>query len=198
MRRTALVAVVLMVLVVAPVLSVFGQQTSDRIAYGILEDLAQEKRSERLISGGGLIAGGVVAGVIVAAVVPPPENLWIGGLVAGVGVIPGVITWAIPSDAERAFNDVRNVSPSEQEQKAAFALTRLANKARQRRIMSAIGYTAAGLASLAFPSSLQFVTQYDWLYSTLTTVGMAVYTLLVPSREEQALQTYEQLAGVSG
>jgi MFS family permease len=195
MRKTAQVAIVAAVLVLAPVLLAFGQERGDRIAYGILEDLAGEKRSERLVTGGGLIAGGVIVGVIVAAVVPPPDNLWIGGLAAGVGVIPGAIILAIPSDAERAFNDVASAPPSEQEQKAAFALTRLANEAKQRRIISAIGYAAAGLASLAFPSRLQFVTQYDWLYSTLTNLGMAAYTLLVPSREEQALQTYEQLAG---
>ena len=104
---------------------------------------------------------------------------------------------AIPSDAERAFNDVASASPEEQERKAVFALTKLADDAKQRRIISAIGYAAAGLASLAFPSSLQFVTQYDWLYSTLTNLGMAAYTLLIPSREEQALQTYEQLVGTS-
>ena len=198
MQKTALVVVVTAVLVVAPVLIAIGQATGNRIAYGIFEDLAQEKRSERLVTGGGLIAGGVLVGAIVAAVVPPPDNLWIGGLVAGVGVIPGAIILAIPSDAERAFSDVTDAPPDEQEQKAAFALTRLANEAKQRRIISAIGYAAAGLASLAFPSSLQFVTQYDWLYSTLTNLGMAVYTLLVPSREEQALRTYEQLAAVGG
>lgn len=198
MLKTASVAVVLAALVFVPTLCAFAQETSDPVAYGILEDLAQEKRSERLISGVGLIAGGLVIGGIVVAVVPPPDNLWIGGLAAGVGVIPGALVLAIPSDAERAFNDVASAAPGEREQKAVFALTRLAGEARQRRFMTAIGYAAAGLASLAFPSSLQFVTPYDWLYSTLTNLGMAAYTVLIPSREEQALQTYERLVAAGG
>ncbi|MCK4393425.1 hypothetical protein KAX17_11020 [Candidatus Bipolaricaulota bacterium] len=77
-----------------------------------------------------------------------------------------------------------------------MALTRLAEKAKERRYMRAIGYAAAGLASLAFPSSLQFITPYDWLYSSLMNLGMAAVTMLIPSREEQALQTYERLAAV--
>ena len=198
MRKTVVVAVIASVLAIAPVLLALGQESGDRIAYGILEDLAQEKRSERLITGGGLIAGGVPVGAIVVAVVPPPDNLWIGGLVAGVGVVPGALILAIPSDAERSFSDVASAPPEQQEQKALFALNGLAAEAKQRRIISAVGYAAAGLASLAFPSQLQFVTQYDWLYSTLTNLGMAAYTLLVPSREEQALQTYEQLAAAGG
>ncbi|HUT87164.1 MAG TPA: hypothetical protein VMX15_03665 [Candidatus Heimdallarchaeota archaeon] len=198
MLKIVSVAVVLAAVVFVPTVCAFAQETSDGIAYGILDDLAQEKRGERLISGVGLIAGGLVIGGIVVAVVPPPDNLWIGSLVAGVGVIPGALVLAIPSDAERAFNDVANAAPGQQEEKAVFALTRLANEARQRRFMAAIGYTAAGLASLAFPSSLQFVTQYDWLYSTLTNLGMAAYTVLIPSREEQALQTYERLVAVGG
>jgi len=198
MLRIASVAVVLAALVFVPTLCAFAQETSDGIAYGILEDLAQEKRGERLVSGIGLIAGGLVVGGIVVAVVPPPDNLWIGGLVAGVGVIPGALVLALPSDVERALDDVASAAPGEREQKAVFALIRLANEARQRRFMTAIGYAAAGLASLAFPASLQFVTPYDWLYSTLTNLGMAAYTVLVPSREEQALQTYERLVAAGG
>ena|GEM_PF-2278139 len=198
MLRIASVAVVLAALVFVPTLCAFAQETSDVIAYGILEDLAQEKRGERLVSGIGLIAGGLVVGGIVVAVVPPPDNLWIGGLVAGVGVIPGALVLALPSDVERALDDVASAAPGEREQKAVFALIRLANEARQRRFMTAIGYAAAGLASLAFPASLQFVTPYDWLYSTLTNLGMAAYTVLVPSREEQALQTYERLVAAGG
>ena len=99
MLKTASVAVVLAALVFVPTLCAFAQETSDAVAYGILEDLAQEKRGERLISGVGLIAGGLVVGGIVVAVVPPPDNLWIGGLVAGVGVIPGALVLALPSDA---------------------------------------------------------------------------------------------------
>jgi hypothetical protein len=196
--KTASVAFVLAVLVFVPTWTAFAQETSGAVAYGILEDLAQEERGERLVTGVGLIAGGLVIGGIVVAVVPPPDNLWIGGLVAGVGVIPGAIVLAIPSDAERAFDDVASAEAGEREQKAVFALTRLAGEARQRRFMTAIGYAAAGLASLAFPSSLQFVTPYDWLYSTLTNLGMAAYTVLVPSREEQALQTYERLVAAGG
>jgi MFS family permease len=198
MRKTVQVAVVVAVLVLAPIALAFAQAASDRIAYGILEDLAQEKRGERLITGGSLVVGGLLIGATVAAIVPPPDGLWIGGLVAGVGVIPGAIILAIPSDAERSFSDVANAPREEQEQRALLALTRLADKARQQRLIRAIGYAAAGLASLAFPSSLQFVTQYDWLYSTLTNLGMAAYTLLVPSREERALLTYERLAAVGG
>ena len=99
MLKTASVAVVLAALVFVPTVCAFAQETSGGIAYGILEDLAQEKRGERLISGVGLIAGGLVIGGIVVAVVPPPDNLWIGGLVAGVGVIPGALVLALPSDA---------------------------------------------------------------------------------------------------
>ena len=198
MLKKASVAVLLAALVFGPALYAVAQNTGDDLAYGILEDLAQENRDERLLSGAGLIAGGLVIGGIVVAVVPPPDNLWIGGLVASAGVIPGALVLAIPSDAERALNDVASAAPGEREQKAVLALTRLAAEARQRRFMAAIGYAAAGLASLAFPSSLQFVTQYDWLYSTLTNLGMAAYTVLVPSREEQALQTYERLVATGG
>jgi len=198
MLKKVSVAVLLAALVFGPALYAVAQNTGDGLAYGILEDLAQENRDERLLSGAGLIAGGLVIGGIVVAVVPPPDNLWIGGLVASAGVIPGALVLAIPSDAERALNDVASAAPGEREQKAVLALTRLAAEARQRRFMAAIGYAAAGLASLAFPSSLQFVTQYDWLYSTLTNLGMAAYTVLVPSREEQALQTYERLVATGG
>lgn len=196
MSRPALIVLLLAVLVLLPTLGAVSQQTNDRIAYGILEDLALEARNERLIAGGSLIVGGLLVGATVAAVVPPPDGLWIGGLVAGIGVVPGVIVVAIPSEAERAFADASSAPQEDQERRALVALTRLAEKAKERRYMRAIGYAAAGLASLAFPSSLQFITPYDWLYSSLMNLGMAAVTMLIPSREEQALQTYERLAAV--
>ena len=198
MSKSTLVAVILTALVFTPVLCALAQEKGEAVAYGILEDLAREERGERLVTGVGLIAGGLVIGGIFVAVVPPPDNLWIGGLIAGVGVLPGALVLALPSDAERAYDDVASAEAGEREQKAVFALTRLAAEARQRRLMTAIGYVAAGLASLAFPSSLQFVTPYDWLYSTVSNLGMAVYTVLVPSRQEQALQTYEWLVDAGG
>jgi hypothetical protein len=181
------VAVMLVVLLAATSLIV-----SAGPAQTVLQDLAETERSERTLSGYLMIGAGIVVGLALGAVLASVAGPDSGAALLGVGIgaafaLPGIISLAVPSKAEREYS----VAGSS-EARSLVALQRLASEGRNGRLISGIVDGAIAVASLLSP--YYFPTSYDYLYATAFYGGMAGYNFLVPSREEQALQRYSELA----
>lgn len=155
-------------------------------ALDILEDLARSARSERLISGYTLVGVGAAIAVVSAAVLMD-SGMGVYGIVAGgLVAVPGLVTLAFPSRAERELS-----SAGGSETAAALALEQMAAEGRFERILSGVFNVAAGTASLLFP--YRYFTPYDYLYSAISSFGLAAYDFLFLSREERAYRQYETL-----
>jgi hypothetical protein len=156
-------------------------------AQDVLGDLARSERTARVASGVASLGVGVAIGVG-SVVFLAGSGLEIYGVLAGALVaIPGIVTLAVPSPAERAFEEV-----GESEAESALALERMAAAGRRERMVSGVANAAAGVAALLYPISL--FTPYDHLYSAVTSFGMAALDFLLPSTEERAYATYRRLA----
>lgn len=160
-------------------------------AQDVLRDLAESERDARRMSGIVWIGAGAAIGIGSAVILADSELAGYGLLVGGLVAVPGIVTLAVPSAAEREY-----ARSGSSEADSALALERLAEAARRERYLSGLFHFAAGVASLVYP--YQYVTPYDFVYSALTSFGMAAYELLVPSSEEAALRRYERLAGAAG
>ncbi|UCF10725.1 MAG: hypothetical protein JSW65_03350 [Candidatus Bipolaricaulota bacterium] len=155
-------------------------------ALDILGELAAAARSERLIAGYTTIGVGAAVAVASAVFLADSEIAIYGIVAGGVIAVPGLITLAVPSAAERAF-----ASTAGSETAAALALERMAAEARFERILSGVLHAAAGAASLFFP--YQYFTPYDYLYSAISSFGLAAYEFLFPSQDERAYKQYRLL-----
>ena len=175
------------VLAAAVVLAVIASSTAlAGPAQDVLGDLARSERSARLAGGYTSIGIGVAIGVG-SVVLLAGSGLEIYGVLTGALIaIPGVITLVVPSAAEREFADAE-VSEIE----AALALERLAETGRRERVVSGIANVAAGIASLLYPFT--YFTPYDYVYSAVSSFGMAAVDFLFPSKEERALVQYQRL-----
>ena len=153
----------------------------------VLQDLAESEKEARLLLGYGFIGLGVVGGLVTTVALADyglgEYGLAVGGLLA----LPGFFFLAVPSQAEREFN-----RSGDSETRSALALQRLADQGYQSRLISGIGYAAVGVASLLYPYA--YLTQYDYLYTSILNLGMAAYSFLVPSKEEKALERYFAMA----
>jgi hypothetical protein len=155
-------------------------------ALDILGDLAAMSRSERMISGYTTVGIGVAVAALSAAFLMD-SGFGIYGIIAGgVIVVPGVITLMVPSAAERAL-----ASTEGSETAAALALEQMAAEARFERYLSGAFNAAAGVVSLFFP--YQYFTPYDYLYSAISSFGLAAYDFLFLSQEERAYRQYERI-----
>lgn len=153
----------------------------------VLQDLAESEKGSRLLLGYGFIGLGVVGGLVTTIALADYGLGGYGLAVGGLLALPGVFYLAVPSQTEREFNRA-----GDSETKSALALQRLADQGYQSRLISGIGYAAAGLASLLYPYT--YLTQYDYLYTAIFNLGMAAYSILVPSKEEKALKRYLAMA----
>ena len=179
--RKRVVVFVLVGMVVAGSVAMAGP------AQDVLGDLARSERTSRVASGVASLGVGVAIGVG-SVVLLAGSGVEIYGVLAGALVaIPGVVTLAVPSPAERAFEEV-----GESEAESALALERMAAAGRRERIVSGVANVAAGVAALLYP--IRLFTSYDHVYSAVTSFGMAALDFLLPSTEERAYATYRRLA----
>ncbi len=179
-------------------ISYAAENEGEPVAFLILEDLAAEAKTARTRSGYAQIAAGALTGIVVAVVLHPivPDHALAAGVVVGaLGAIPGVITLTQPTASELAMTRVLTFPQAQRERQSVLALHQLAEGARERRIVRAIGYGAAGLAGFAAAPLLATETTYYWGFYNL---GMAAYSLFFPSREERALTLYQSLTQVEG
>ncbi len=157
-------------------------------AQDVLGDLARAERNTRMASGYTSIGLGVAIGVG-SAVVLAGTGLELYGILTGALIAaPGVVALVVPSAAEREFD-----AAGDSEAEAALALERLAEIGRRERIIAGIAHVAGGLAALLYP--FEFFTPYDYVYSAVTSFGMAAVEFLFPSKEERAFARYQRLAG---
>jgi hypothetical protein len=152
-------------------------------AQEILGELAEASRSQRMTSGVASIAIGAAVAVggsiLLAEQGMSSYALLAGGLIA----LPGVLSVAIPSDAERMC-----ARACHSEVAAADALEEMALRARISRYVSGATRVVAGTLSLLFP--YRRVTQFDYLYSAVASFGSAASDFLILSREERAYRRY--------
>jgi len=172
-----------MTLIFSVVLGAAGQVAASKgPCYMLLEELAHDKQWERWVAG----SLGVGAGALIYLAFAPYEptvGLVLGGIPLGVGAF----TLLVPSDAERAFAEVKKEAPEERETRCDILLTKLANSAQRSRYISAIGYAALGVSGLALGD----------IYSGVFGLGMATFNFLFPSPEEAALEKYRRLTSSS-
>lgn len=181
MRLQSAMAVVLVAVVVASSAALAGP------AQDVLGDLARSERSTRL-AGGYTYIGLAVAIGVVSVVVLVDSGIGTYGVLAGALIaVPGVATFLVPSPVERGFAEA-----GDSEIEAALALEWLAEMGRRERITSGVANVAAGVASLLYP--FEYFTPYDYVYSAVSSFGMAAVDFLFPSKEERAFARYDRLA----
>ena len=181
MKLRSVSTIVLAVVVVASSAALAGP------AQEVLGDLARSERSSRLATGYTTLGLGVAIGVGSAVLLAGTGTELYGVLAGALIAIPGAVSLVVPTAAEREFADA-----GDSEIEAALALERLAETGRRERIISGVANVAAGIASLLYPFS--YLTPYDYVYSAVSSFGLAAIDLLLPSKEERAFATYERLA----
>ncbi len=155
-------------------------------AQDVLADLARSERSARLANGYVSLGLGVAIGVG-SVVLLAGSGLEVYGVLTGALIaVPGVATLFLPTAAEREYAEA-----GDSEVEAALALERLAETGRRERIVSGIANVAAGVASLLYPFG--YFTPYDYVYTAVTSFGMAAVDFLFPSNEERAFASYQRL-----
>jgi uncharacterized membrane protein YtjA (UPF0391 family) len=159
-------------------------------AQDILGSLAEEARAQRVMGGYVMIGTGLAVGVGSAIFLAGSGYEVYGYLAGGLIALPGVIALVSPSNVEREF-----ARAGDSEALSALALEELAADGRRNRYISGIANAAAGIASLVYP--INIITAYDYLYSALTSFGLAALDFLLPSKEERAYAQYLELAGTT-
>ncbi len=153
----------------------------------IIENMLEEKESQRIRSGTLSLIGGTVMGVLIAAADGFSELGTMLGLATFVVVgVPGALSLALPSKTERNLEEILAVQGEDRERTCVIELARMSEQGRRSRYLSAISNGA--LALLGYASG----------WSTLPTyyVVQAARAALLPSEEEEAFAHYQQLAGV--
>jgi len=156
-------------------------------AQDILNNLAESSRTERRVSGLTTIGIGTVIGVGGFLLL---DDLGLGtyaAITGGLVALPGLITLVIPSDAEISCS-----RSCDSEIDSAMALEKMAANAKLERYISGVINIAAGAASLLFPYS--YITQYDYVYSSIMSFVMGALDFLLPSKEERAYESYRLMA----
>jgi len=170
-------------------LLIVGVLASSWVAAGpaqeILEDLARSERNERRIAGYTYLGIGAAVGLVSTAVLIDSGIGIYGVVVGGLIALPGVVALVVPSAAEL---ECRQGCDSEDD--SALALERLADRGRLERFVSGIVNIAAGVASLLHPFG--YFTRYDYVYTAMSSFGMAAVDFLFPSKEERAYARYRE------
>jgi hypothetical protein len=181
MRRRTVSTVVLAVVLIASSAALAGP------AQDVLGDLARSERSARLAGGYTTLGLGVAIGIGSVVVLAGTGTELYGVLAGALVAIPGAVSLVVPTAAEREFAEA-----GDSEIEASLALERLAETGRRERIVSGIANVAAGIASLLYPFS--YFTPYDYVYSAVSSFGMAAVDFLFPSTEERAFAQYQRQA----
>jgi len=172
------------------------EEESESLAEGYLRRFAGRNKKSRKTAGTVALVGGPVLFVIGYALLSSAEEEedWFEGIGKVFGgamlmasgvvcVVGGSLALAVPSRAEREFDDVLSISDSGHRERASReALSSLAARGRKRRIFGGIicaGFSAYFLA--ARESSFLLAAEYG---------GLAVYNLMRKSRAERVFQSY--------
>jgi len=180
-----------LLLTAGPVMASYPNQTSLSAEY-LLSNLAREKKTDRLIGGVVLTATGIGTGALFS-MVKADEDLTeedakyirgFGYIMAGIITGTGIITLAIPSEAENHYADVMKINDPVKKEEAAYnSLVFLADRAKTDRLIAGV-IDAAG--------ALYFLTSnsYYYTYCALIFAGSAVANLGIKSVEEKMLERY--------
>ncbi|NIO47816.1 MAG: hypothetical protein GTN73_00025 [Candidatus Aminicenantes bacterium] len=175
--------------------NISSEEKSESLAEGYMKRFAQRSKKSRKTGGyAALIGGGVSFALGVALLSSADEEDWwegfwsafIGVSAIATGVVltaAGALTLAIPSAAERRYEDILSISdPGQRERASHEALSSLAARGRRGRIFS--GILLAGISVLALASeerSYLFAAGYG---------GLAAYNFMRKSRAERVYQSY--------
>lgn len=206
-RIPCLLLVILMLLVTtSPVLaSNFNQ--ANLSAETLLGNLAQAKKTERIIGGVTLTTLGAGTGLLFSTLKPDDQfdevevkamktfGYWCAGIMAGAGVI----TLALPSEAENHYRDVKAINdPLLRENAAYSSLVFCAEKAKFQRLIS--GAVSAGFA-IYYLFAAEPIYYFDGSESSINTYNGLLFTaaaassFFIKSIEEKMLEQYERGRG---
>jgi hypothetical protein len=185
----------------------YGKQTdinteeeSESLAEFYLKKTAGRSKKQRNIRGGGaILAGGLL---IVLGASTQSEEDFLGlvqmmrvfsVIVGAAAVASGIYYLAVPSRAEREFNNVLSISDSAQRERASHeALSVLAVRGRRNRILTGILSAACSVGSLimvAKESSEYHYSTYEYVYAA-GYAALSVYSFVVKSPAERAFEDY--------
>ena len=171
----------------------------------LLGNLAQAKKTERIIGGVTLTALGIGTGVLVSTI-KSGEDLnkedvdvlkTVGYWGAGIMIGSGVIILALPSEAENHYKDVKTINdPAARENAAYSSLVFCAEKARTERLVS--GTISAGAALYYLFAEPNYYSEENYnKYSGLMFAAAAASSFFIRSAEEKILDQYERGQGYS-
>lgn len=171
----------------------------------LLGNLAQAKKTERTISGVTATALGVGTGILVSTIKADGELTenevkslkTVGYIGAGILVGSGVITLALPSEAENHYRNVKAIEdPVARENAAYSSLVFCAEKAKRERLLNGAVSAAAALYYLFSEPNYPYDSNYN-TYTGLIFAASAGASFLVKSVEEKMLDQYHQGQGFS-
>ena len=179
--------------------SLFAQNTTslaDSNKYRIsasttLESLAIDKKSERQVIGGGLLAG---SGVLFSIPVDGDANriLKVAGVIVG-GI--GILVLLIKEKSEKKYDSIKDIDNKNEKEGLAYNhLVFLADEAKRDRLYSVATFGALSAYSLIGGT----LKRYEWieknsdenLYGGLFNGALALYHYKVLSKEEKALENF--------
>lgn len=150
----------------------------------IIEDMAEEKRDERIQSGTiSLIAGGVIGGLLVVG--GGDIGITLGLISFAIIGLPGALRLGYPSKTERRLEDILMLDADSRERKCAIELEVMAEQAKRSRYLSAISDGALAMIGLAV----------GWILLPIYWAVQAARTIVLPSAEEEAFERYQRLVG---
>ncbi len=170
----------------------------------LLGNLAQAKKTNRIVGGVTLTVLGIGTGALVSTIDSDDYNnkedadtaKTAGYILAGIMTGGGLITLVLPSEAENHYRDVKLIDDPRARENAAYgSLVFLAEKAKNERMMS--GAVSAGMA-FYYLFAADPVYYYDGTpsdYNTYCGLGFAagaVSSLFIQSVEEKMLEQYER------
>ncbi|NLW55458.1 MAG: hypothetical protein GX050_02335 [Firmicutes bacterium] len=171
----------------------------------LLSNLAREKKTARLIGGVTLTAGGLGTAALFS-MIKSDEALTeeeakslrgIGYIFAGFITGSGIITLALPTEAENHYSDVMKINdPVKREEAAYSSLVFCADRARTNRLISGVLNGAFALYFLTAKSTYYFEENYN-TYWALLFAGAAGANLGIKSVEEKMLDRYHEGQQVS-
>lgn len=200
--KCSLLIVLLLLMTTSQVLAATLNQPS-LSAETLLGNLAQAKKTDRIIGGVTLTTLGVGTGFLVSKIESGEELSQedvdvlkpVGYILAGVITGAGIVRLVLPTEAENVYRDVKTINdPVARENMAYTNLVFLAEKAKTERMLSA----AASAGSALYCFFGEPISEYDSsnkkydTYSGIGLVAAAAASFFIPSVEERMLAQYER------
>lgn len=166
----------------------------------LLGNLAQAKKTERTINGVASTALGVGVGILVSSIKPDAELSeddvreikTLGYFGSGLLIGSGIISLALPSEAENHYRDVKTIEdPVARENAAYSSLVFCAEKVKRERLLNGAVSTAAAFYYLFSEPKSSYERNYN-TYTGLIFAASAGASFLVKSVEEKMLEQYHQ------